>query len=128
TGDVRVKVAVGNCAGSMMRPLNWLSRRSLSLVTEVRSTVMSAFVTFVPLMVTDPVTLLVRPTAVLSCPNKTSLTRYPACEPEPTFHVPASGADASFVLSDAAGEAELLGDVPGVTCSLGGGSLSMKWM
>ena len=36
----------------------------------------------------DPHTLLVRPTAVEFWPIRTSLTRYPATEPAPTFHVP----------------------------------------
>ena len=38
---------------------------------------------------------VVRPTAVVSCPNSTSTTRYPAVLPGPTVHVP-STAEASI--------------------------------
>ncbi len=59
----------------MIWPRNWLSRCDWSLVTVVMSTVKSADGTVVPLTTNCPVTPEVRPTAVVSCPNRTSLTR-----------------------------------------------------
>lgn len=58
-----------------MRPWNWLSRRASSLVTWVRSTVKEPLETSLPDRVSSPVTALVRPTASVSWPNRTSLTR-----------------------------------------------------
>ena len=44
----------------------------------------------IPLLsiVMDPVTLFVRPTAVLFCPNSTSSTRYPTCDSVVGCHDP----------------------------------------
>ena len=47
----------------MIRPWNWLSRRSSSLVTWVRSTLKEPLETWLPETVRAPVTALVRPTA-----------------------------------------------------------------
>src|SRR2546425_11185570 len=51
-----LNVAVGKLDVSMIRPLNWLSRRCRSLVTVVMSTEKVAFETVVPAIVTEPVT------------------------------------------------------------------------
>ena len=50
----------------MIRPWNCRSRLPESLATEARSTVKAAALTVVPATVIEPVTLSVRPTAVVS--------------------------------------------------------------
>ena len=74
-GEVSLKVAVGYWRTFMIRPRNWLSRWLLSLVTEARSMEMSAVSTLAPARVRAPSTLLVRPTASVLWPKRTSLTR-----------------------------------------------------
>ena len=59
----------------MIRPLNWPSRWLLSLFTVVMSTVKLPSFTVEPLMAMLPVTLFVRPTASVDCPNRVSFTR-----------------------------------------------------
>ena len=59
----------------MIRPLNWSSRRVWSLCTVVMSTVKLPPVIVVPDTVIEPVIELVRPTATLLWPNRTSFTR-----------------------------------------------------
>src|SRR5438876_9512626 len=116
----------------MIRPWNWLSRWLWPLDTVVMSTLNSPTATWVPLMVIDPVTVLVRPTAVLLWPNSVSLTRYPALEPEVTFQVPSTGAAATeagptVVVAWAGLEATVV--LVGVDSESGGGPVpSMKWM
>ena len=87
-GEERVSVAVGNRATSMMGPSKCALRELWSLTTLAMSTLKVPFRTVVPSIVMDPHTLLVRPTAVEFWPMRTSLTRYPATEPVPTFHTP----------------------------------------
>ena len=74
-GEDRTKVAVGYRATFMIRPRNWLSRRSSLLSTEARSIEMAADSTVTPLMVSAPSTLPVRPTASVLWPKRISLTR-----------------------------------------------------
>src|ERR1700682_1172048 len=114
----------------MIRPWNWLSRWLWSLFTVVMSTMKRPAVTCVPLMVIDPVMVLVRPTAVLLWPNSVSLIRYPATDPVAIFHVPSTVDDAAPVVVAAP-------DWPVVTVVVvvlverlsGAGALpSMKWM
>src|ERR1700693_1548599 len=83
------------------------------------STVNVAAVTLVAVIVNDPVTLLVLPTAVPLWPNSVSFTRYRTSDPLPIFHVPASDAREP-VAAD-----EDTGVVP--SDSGGGGSSWMKW-
>ena len=71
-GVVNVNAAVGNELTSMIRLRNWLSRWLWSLATLRMSTVKVAVVTFVPSIVACPDTSLVRPTAVVLWPNRTS--------------------------------------------------------
>ena len=59
----------------MIRPWNWASRRGSSLVTWVRSTLKAPLATWLPETVSLPVTALVRPTASVFWPSRTSLTR-----------------------------------------------------
>ena len=59
----------------MIRPSNWASRWLWSLWMVAIGTRKLAEVTVLPLMTSPPVTWLVRPTAVLFCPRRTSLTR-----------------------------------------------------
>ena len=74
-GAVSVNVAVGKLSVSIRRPRNWLSRRSSSLTTVVRSASNEPSVTCAPASVSWPVTWSVRPTPSVSCPNSTSTTR-----------------------------------------------------
>jgi hypothetical protein len=52
------------------------------------STVNVPVVTLAPKIVIDPQILVVRPTAVEFCPIRTSVTRYPASDPELTLYAP----------------------------------------
>src|SRR3954470_11400419 len=130
-GLVSSNVAVGNCAVSMMRPWNCALRPPWSLVTVVMSTLNDAFVTLLAVIVVVPVMSEVRPTALVSCPNRFSFTRYPAVEPVAIVYLPESAGapvDPAVV--------ELFAPEPGVVDgvgrslseSFGGGSSWMKWM
>ncbi len=72
----------------MMDPSKCALRSDWSLTTLAILTLNVALVTVVPSIVIDPQILLVRPTAVEFWPIRTSLTRYPAREPTPTFQTP----------------------------------------
>ena len=75
-GSVSVKVAVGNWPVWMPWRFSWPSRRSSSLLSVVRSAVILAAVTCLPVMVIVPLTFGVRPTAVLApIPESCSWTR-----------------------------------------------------
>ena len=74
-GLVSFSVPVGYADVSMIRPRNCTSRWLSSLLIVAICTVKSAAVTVVPLIVTWPVMALVRPTAVVCWPNRTSFTR-----------------------------------------------------
>jgi hypothetical protein len=75
-GCVSLKVAVGNRLVSRPRWRSWPSRRSSSLARPVRSAVISTLETVVPEMASEPVTSVVRPTAVLPpMPASVSWTR-----------------------------------------------------
>jgi hypothetical protein len=83
-------------------------------------------------MTIDPVTAVVRPTAVLDWPKSVSLIRYPACDPDPIFQVPSSATgapDGTVVIDppDPAVDPEVVvGELDRVN---GAGALpSMKWM
>ena len=103
----------------MIRPRNWRSRLLWSLVTADIFVVNDAAETWVPLIVIEPDTSDVRPTAVVDCPKRTSFTRYPDCEPLDTAHEPATetvaAPDAVPLLTESSDS--FLGGVP-----------SMKWM
>src|SRR6266542_1404625 len=80
-GDVSANVAVGNWPVWMPWRASWPSRRWSSLWSVVRSAVMVAAVTWVPLIVRDPLTSGVRPTAVFApIEASCSWTRYPTNE------------------------------------------------
>jgi hypothetical protein len=81
-------------------------------------------VTLAPKIVIDPQILVVRPAAVEFCPTSTSVTRYPASDPEPTLYVPSILALAELVLEAAAVVFEW---VVGKE-SFGGADPSMRWM
>jgi hypothetical protein len=88
------------------------------------STVNVPDVTLSPEIVIDPQILVVRPTAVEFCPIRTSVTRYPASEPEPTLYVPPMLALAELVLESAAVVFEwVVGNE-----SFDGAGPSMRWM
>ena len=74
-GAVSVNVAVGNSSTLMMRVRNWPSRRLSPLSMEAMSTVNPPSLTTVPAIVSEPMTEVVRPLAILSSPLMTSLTR-----------------------------------------------------
>ncbi|MGD1013564.1 MAG: hypothetical protein ABR963_04135 [Acidimicrobiales bacterium] len=59
----------------MMRPSNCALRFGWSPFNVARSTVKVPLVTVVPWTLADPQTIVVRPTAVVLCPAKTSSTR-----------------------------------------------------
>ena len=69
----------------MMRPSNCALRSLWSLTTLAMSTVNVPAVTLSPEIVREPQIFEVRPTAVECCPMSTSVTRYPASEPAPTW-------------------------------------------
>src|SRR5262249_14573637 len=108
----------------MIRPLNWASRWLWSLWIVAIGTRKLAAVTMLPLMTRWPVIWLVRPTAVVFWPRRTSFTRYPACDPAATRQGPAR--DAAVGL---AGRDEPAGLAPGVRRLSGAGAgPSMKWI
>ena len=72
---MRVKVAVGYLATSMILVRNELLRSDWSLTTSAMFTLNVPFVAAVPSTVTEPHTSVVRPTAVAFCPRRTSCTR-----------------------------------------------------
>ena len=88
TGWVRLNVALGYVPTSMMRILNESSRALRSLRTDATSTLKLPAVSLPAATVSDPVMVLVRPTAMLLAPNSVSFTRYPATDPAPTCQVP----------------------------------------
>ena len=96
-----------------------------SLDTAVMSTLNEALLTVVPAIVTEPVTELVRPAATLLWPNRTSLTRYPPCEPAATFQVPSIDEPAAGPAAPAAVDD---GVAAVVTLSGAAALPSMKWM
>ena len=107
----------------MMRPWNWLSRPSLSLVTVVMSTLNDAFVTVVPAIVIDPGDVVRAPDRGCALAEQRLLRRgSPRWTRDPIVHVPASGAGVALE------PAVVDGVVVSESDSFVGGSPSMKWM
>ena len=82
----------------------------------------SAEPTLVPSTVMDPVTALVRPTATLFWPKRTSLTRYPTTDLPVACQVPVGEATDVGLVAECFGVVTL-----GRVSGLGAGP-SMKWM
>src|SRR6266702_7133299 len=112
----------------MIRPPNCASRWLWSLWMVAIGTRTLDAVTVLPLTTRLPVTWLVRPTAMLFWPRRTSFTRYPARDPAATCQVPPS--DAAVVPACPAGDAWAADGlaVVGPRLSGAGAGPSMKWM